>query len=77
LDLSTKIYPYCFGPRSHGFAGVSFYESRHIKEPIVLSRGVTQREFTMNNIEQKISIKKAKKGPVPLFFVCRQCFHHG
>lgn len=24
------------------FAGVSFYESRHLKEPVVLSRGVTQ-----------------------------------
>jgi hypothetical protein len=32
------------------FAGVSFYKSRHIKEPVVLSRGVTQREFNMNNI---------------------------
>ena len=24
------------------YAGVSFYESRHLKEPVVLSQGVTQ-----------------------------------
>jgi len=75
LALSTKVYPYCFGPHSHGFARVSFYESRHIKVPVVLSRRMTQREFTMNNIEQKISIKKkAKIGPVPFFLFADNVF---
>ncbi len=56
------------------FAGVSFYESLHIKEPVVLSRGVTQREFTINNIEQKISIKKGEKGACPPLFCLQTMF---